>query len=153
MGSIDELHLDRPEIILNLWYVCDVDLYVYSLRARAYLGTGSDEEKLALLKKHSTTDYLIARLFQIPKGMTTHGLPVIPKAGLKILDSPIAIFEEAIKAIQNDLPNQTPLDIPKSPIVCVTTLVGDEGGNIYPVIDGEEYFSKMDDDDGQLSLF
>ena len=58
--------MNQPEIILNLWYVCDEWGFIYSLRARAYIGMGSDEEKLAMLQKFAQVDYLIARIFTIP---------------------------------------------------------------------------------------
>lgn len=56
----------EPEIILNLWYVHDEAGIIYSLRARAYVGFGSDKEKLALLQSHALVDYLIATPFPVP---------------------------------------------------------------------------------------
>ena len=38
------------EIILNLWYVYGVDGLIYSLRARAYVHKGNEEQKLKLLQ-------------------------------------------------------------------------------------------------------
>ena len=34
------------EVIMNLWYVRDGEGIIYSLRAKAYVAVGSDEEKL-----------------------------------------------------------------------------------------------------------
>ncbi len=36
------------EVILNLWYVRDEEGIIYSLRAKAYVADGSDEEKIKL---------------------------------------------------------------------------------------------------------
>ncbi len=69
--------MSDPEIILNLWYVVDDLGYIYSLRARAYLGSGSDDEKLAMLQKYAKTDYLIAKAFPIPKQFHINGQPIL----------------------------------------------------------------------------
>ena len=116
--------MDNPEIILNLWYVCDDQGVIYSLRARAYVGTGSDQEKSALLQKFAAVDYLIARIFPIPPKLHIQGQPVYHKAALDLMDSSIDLFAEAIQAIQRDLPSQTPLDIPSKPLICVTPSSG-----------------------------
>ncbi len=136
----------NAEIILNLWFVQDEDGVVYSLRARAYLGQGSDEEKLNFLKNFATVDHLVASVFPIPKafhvrfGDTAAAQSVAYRPALAALASPIAIFEEAIKALNDDLPAQTDLQIPAEPLVCLTNLIGDEDGNIRPVIDATRRF-------------
>ena len=58
--------LNEPEIILKLWYIGDEMGMIYSLRARAYVGTGSDGEKLAFLCSRAALDYLVAQPFPIP---------------------------------------------------------------------------------------
>jgi hypothetical protein len=51
--------MGEPEIVLNLWYVIDKGTgYAYCLLGRAYAMTGTDEEKLALLRELASTDYL-----------------------------------------------------------------------------------------------
>jgi hypothetical protein len=64
--------MDNPEIIVNLWFVHDDLGAIYSLRGRAFVGTGTDEEKLALLERLSWIDYLIAQPFPIPQQFHTH---------------------------------------------------------------------------------
>ena len=59
------------EIILNLWYVHDNNGFIYSLRARCYVGSGADDEKLTLLRRFAQTDYLIAQPFPIPERFHT----------------------------------------------------------------------------------
>jgi hypothetical protein len=63
--------VDNPEIVVNLWYLFDELGIIYSLRARADIVSGADEEKLALLRKFSETDYLIAQPFPVPKRLHT----------------------------------------------------------------------------------
>lgn len=53
--------MNQPEVMFNLWYVHGGDGVIYSLRVRAYLATGTEEENLAFLRKLAMTDYLIAR--------------------------------------------------------------------------------------------
>ncbi len=53
--------------MFNLWYVHGGDRFIYSLRARAYISTGNEKEDLAFLRRLASTDYLIAKPFQIPK--------------------------------------------------------------------------------------
>jgi len=133
--------MSQHEIILNLWYVIDDMGVIYALRARAYIGTGSDEEKMALLQQYALVDYLIARIFPIPSKFHIDGQPIYHKAGLDLMSSPAELFEEAIQALQRDLPSQTPLDIPTKPLVCVTPLMGDDDGNIRPQFSDIERYS------------
>lgn len=63
--------LNNPEIILSLWYIGDELGMIHSLRARAYIGTGSDEEKLAFLRSRAPIDYLVARPFPIAERFHT----------------------------------------------------------------------------------
>lgn len=131
----------QPEIILNLWYVCDDMGFIYSLRARAYFVVGTDEEKMNELQKHSQTDYLIARAFSIPARYHINGQAVYHKAAFDLLDSPVDLFREAINTLQNELPSQTPFDIPSKPVVCFTPLLGDDFGNIRPKIDEVDFLA------------
>jgi hypothetical protein len=124
--------MTKPEIILNLWYVHDDLGYIYSLRARAYLGYGSEQEKLAFLQQFARSDYLIARPFKIPKLWWLEGRPVFHQAVLQTWPSAIPLFLEAIRTLQAELPSQTPFDIPLRPLVCITPLLGDDDGHIRP---------------------
>jgi hypothetical protein len=56
-----------PEIIFNLWYVQDERGFIYSLRARAYIASGPESEKLTFLRTHADADYLIAKPFPVPE--------------------------------------------------------------------------------------
>jgi hypothetical protein len=131
--------MNQPEITLNLWYVGDELGIIYSLRARAYIGEGSDGEKLEDLRKHAGVDYLIAKAFPIPAKFYTNGQPIFHKTALAAIN-PVELFEEAISFLQSELPVQTSLDIPTSPLVCFTWLMGDDDGNVGPTIDEVDYF-------------
>lgn len=137
----------EPEIILNLWYIFDDTGMVYSLRARAYVRSGSDEEKLAFLQRFAETDYLIARPFPVPERFHTtvtdgegkRKMPVVLMRLLETQGGPVTaadLFGEAFKKIQEDLPAQTRLTIPTDPLICLTGLRANDSGNVRPQVDG-----------------
>jgi hypothetical protein len=141
--------MNAQEIMFNLWYVHGGDEFIYSLRARAYVCTGNDEDDLALLQRLAATDYLIAKPFSIPEPFyirktsvetgkdetlqVAHVSVVTQSAvALGMVGSQITIFEDAIKQLEKEFPAQSRLTVPENPLVCVTPLVGDEDGNIKP---------------------
>jgi hypothetical protein len=139
----------NPEIIFNLWYVYDDMGLIYSLRARAYVGEGSDPEKLGLLRRFAETDYLIARPFEVPQSFSSRIVDggssvdarVVPTAVLRDSDHPIALFEEALQALEAEIPAQTKLAMPRTPLVCITPLFGAEDGSIEPRVAGSMSFA------------
>ena len=136
--------MDTSEIVLNLWYVRDEEGIIYSLRVRPYVAKGTDEEKLAFLQERALLDYLIADPFSVPErfhlyvdsGGSAARTPVGHVSMLQTLDSPIALFEDALNAIESRFPAQTKLSIPKDPLSCTTPLMQDEQGLIVPRIEG-----------------
>ncbi|MYE89444.1 hypothetical protein F4X33_10665 [Candidatus Poribacteria bacterium] len=127
---------------MNLWYVMDEDGIIYSLRAKAYIGIGSEAEKLEFLQQRASLDYLVAEPFEIPQrfyiqigNMDTPDTTLVPVAHvsmLQTLDSPIILFEDALKIIEDRFPAQSQLDIPQQPIVCTTPLMQNQQGVIEP---------------------
>jgi hypothetical protein len=117
----------------------------YSLRVKAYVGEGSDKEKLDFLQQRAKLDYLIAEPFEIPQrfhvkigvGPESKIMPVAHVSMLQSLDSPIALFEDAIKAIENRMPVQTQERIPQDPLVCTTPLMQNKQGIIEPSFSGQ----------------
>lgn len=118
---------DQPEVILNLWYIYDNTGICYALRAKAYVATGTDEEKLELLRTLSLTDWRIAPIYPIPERhvvVTEFG----EKPGLYYLGSSgglndlLGLFEEAIQEVQKGFPADCKLEIPMAPITCLTPL-------------------------------
>jgi hypothetical protein len=146
------LNPDQPEVILNLWYVADNLGLIYSLRVRAYVAFGSDEEKLKQLRRTADVDYLIAKPFPVPKrfhtrimeGNTSKQMPVVPMNILGVFDSYIALWEDAIKALESEFPAQSNLSVPQDPIVCVTPLFGDDSGNIWPRYRGQALIKDLE---------
>jgi len=137
--------LESREVIVNLWYVRDEDGTMYSLRAKAYVCAGSDEQKLEFLQQRSSLDYLIADPFEIPRrfhiqigsGRDPKVMPVAHVSMLETLDSPIALFEEALKVIESRFPAQSQLGIPQDPLVCTTPLMQNKKGVIEPRVSGQ----------------
>ena len=132
--------MDNREIIVNLWCVIDEYGFIYSLRVKAYVGTGTDGEKLEFLQQRSFVDYLIAEPFAIPKrfhvrigpGLDSKTIPVAQTSMLEGLDSQTALFEDALKVIERRFPSQSDIKIPQEPLVCVTPLIKNEKGVIEP---------------------
>ena len=139
------------EIILNLWYVYGVDGLIYSLRARAYVHKGNEEQKLEFLQGFAEKDYLIAQPFPIPDcyhmeiitKVCKKKLPVFPTNLLDVHGGPVTIanlYEEVFRQIEKQLPVQTNLTISRDPLICVTPLLGDDYGNITPKFDSRSRF-------------
>ena len=139
--------MDEPEIILNLWYVFDDQGVIYSLRARAYVQSGSDEEKLRFLQRFAETDYLIARPFPVPErcftkvvaGTSEKRMPFMLMQTLEAHGGSMTaadLFEEAFKEIEKDFPASTKLSIPEDPLICLTGLYADDDGNLHARSDG-----------------
>lgn len=136
------------EVVLNVWYVRDEEGIIYSLRAKAYVVEGSDEEKMAFLQERARLDFLIAEPFEIPKrfhltigvGRNAKKMPVAHVTMLETLDSPIALFEDAIKTIENRFPVQSDLSIPQDPLFCTTPLMQNKHGIIEPCFSGQKRY-------------
>jgi hypothetical protein len=132
------------EIVLNLWYVRDDEGVIYSLRAKPYVVVGSDDEKLAFLQERAALDYLIAEPFSVPErfhltigaGRDGKRMPVAHVSMLQGLDSPIALFEDAIRVLEDRFPAQSNTAVPEDPLVCTTPLMQNEAGVIVPNIEG-----------------
>jgi hypothetical protein len=137
-----------PEIILNLWYVHDDEGVIYSLRARAYVAMGSDEEKLHLLQRHATLDYLIATPFPVPERFHTtfieldgnKKMPVALRSAIEATVGLQNIFEDVFVAMEKALPAQTKLSIGTDPLVCITPVLGNDDGALRVNIGGEKRF-------------
>ena len=132
--------MSNPEIILNLWYVMDDLGMIYSLRARCYVQSSSDEEKLAFLRGFAETDYFIAQPFPIPERLHTtiiegderRKMAVADHAALEVLGGAKS-FQEVFQEMDKQLPAQTKLSIGQDPLVCITPLLADEVGNMHPL--------------------
>ena len=137
--------MGNREIIVNLWYTQDEEGIIYSLRVKVYVGEGTDEEKIKFLQQRASLDYQVADPFEIPQrfhvqigiGGDSKIMPVAHVSMLQTLDSPIALFEDALKIIESRLPAQTRLEIPQDPLVCTTPLMQNKQGRIEPRFSGQ----------------
>ncbi len=138
--------MNDREVVLNLWYVRDEEGIIYSLRVKAYVAEGADEEKLTFLQKRARLDYLIAEPFEIPERfhltIDAKKMPVAHVNMLETLDSPIALFEDAFKTIENRFPAQSDLNISQDPLVCSTPLMQNKLGIIEPSFTGQIRYDK-----------
>lgn len=137
--------MNDQEIILNLWYVHDEHGFIYSLRVRAYVMVGSDEQKLRFLRERALLDYLIADPFEVSsrhhvtiiEGDEKKKLPVGHVRMLETFESPIAIFEDAMKKLQARMPAQTKVQISQSALTCTRPLIQSSNGDIVPQFSGK----------------
>ena len=132
--------MDNPEIVINLWYLFDEQGIIYSLRGRAYIVPGTDEEKLAFLRRLSKTDYLIAQPFPVPERLHATFVGEDSRPKLAVADHRIVdelggaevLFEEVLVELEKQLPAQTKLSIGQAPLICITPLLANEHGNLSP---------------------
>ena len=89
-------------------------------------------------------DFLIARPFEIPKRfhiiINDDRVPFGHISMLQTLDSPLAIFEDAIKLVEESFPAQSNISIKDYPLFCITALLGDEDGVVHPYDNNYELF-------------
>lgn len=99
---------DDAEICLNCWYFTDDTGIVLRLAAKAYALTGTDEEKLAVLKALSATDHLTATHAKVPErfvitmedGQKFRG--AVPAVTMQ--PNSIPYFDDLIESLIKDLP-------------------------------------------------
>lgn len=139
-GANAELPISA-EIIANLWYVIDDQGFIYSLRIALYVAGGSDEAKLELLNSRAYLDYLVARQFPIPARYGTSFVQddgsktkfaVIHHNSLATIGGADQLFFDGLGEMGKDLPAQTRLAIPESPMIKITSLVAQPNGELIP---------------------
>jgi hypothetical protein len=135
-----------PEVIVNLWYYVDENKeFIFSLAGRGYIADGTDEEKIELLKKLSTTDYPNAICRFVPNRYKVHyaGKTQAGIAPVSELDNPSTqLFEEIYQGIEADMERlanlqHLPLDglkIPENPLFVMTALYRDDYGEVQPYV-------------------
>jgi hypothetical protein len=129
--------LKSSEVVLNLWAYVDKDGYIYRLAGKYYVMDGDDEEKLALLRALSRTDFLSSEWSQVP-------------ANFKIInhDEHSHIFSQLLEKLANALPwqlractdgyKQFKLELPQDPL-CVTTVIMEYAdGSLVPMISSDQ---------------
>lgn len=132
------------EIILNLWYVTG-GTFIYELRMKKYIASGTDDQKLKILQIRSKSDFNNAQVYPVPENMKSevnlfsesHENKKVQMCMLSTLDlmgGKLALFREIIL----NVPNHGFHYDPQSPMICITALV-DNDGQLSPQIDGFEH--------------
>jgi len=143
----------QSELVLNLWAIYDAGVgMIYGLAGRAYCLSGSDEQKLAMLRSLSSTDHVTAKRFRVPDRFSVQcsdGTVRMSVAPMQAIHDPAAqLFEEMFDNVAADLP---PLmegrgeefvprkqSIPAEPLCVVTVLYEDEEGAIRALVTDED---------------
>jgi hypothetical protein len=100
------------ETILNIYLIIYNDL-VTGFKAKAYLQTGSDEEKIIFLKRNAKNDFETAYFFDSPVDKRGQFMPYNRFTKLEKHGMHYQLFEEIFQKF----------DIPDKPLVCVTPIV------------------------------
>ena len=66
-------------------------------------------------------------------------VPVLPVDSYNLM-APLSVFEDAIQAMEAELPGFCPLSVPQEPVVCITPLKIDDTGRIRPEFSGRRSF-------------
>jgi predicted RNA-binding protein with RPS1 domain len=141
--TIEDVRSDphgEGEIILNLWYVTS-RIVISSLRAKAYVASGTDEEKLHFLRTRANHDYRNARVFPVPEHLkadvTIDGITAgkaCTHATLDFMGGVPALFREIIAST----PKAGFRFDPTQALVCITGLIEEDDGRLSVHIDRSE---------------
>ena len=137
--------MDASELAVNLWgYIDQSTGMVYAVAGKAYALTGTDDEKLAVLRQLATADHLTVTRERLPKsfsvsdgnekreGMMSPGI---------VRDNVLYAFEPLLKLLEHDLPpipnfitnKHTLQRIPEEPLYVLTFLMEDDAGKVTPI--------------------
>lgn len=140
--------MNNPELILNLWAIHDPgDNVIYGLAGRAYYATGTDDQKLALLKQLAVSDFVMALRMPVPErfSIESEGETMSGFCKLNELYNPATtLFEEMYQELESEILFRYKADsegdaipdalkISVNPLFVITALVEDENGVIRAV--------------------
>lgn len=145
---------ESPEVVLNLWAYVDEGGYIPRLAGKSYVMDGNDEEKLALLRALSRTDFLSAELCKVPVNFTItnpDGEAITGIATTSVLSDPIShshLFSQLLEKLADSLPQQLRscadgyeqfrLELPQDPL-CVTTVIMEyDDGRLIPMVSNNQ---------------
>lgn len=145
-----ERPLQNPEVVLNLWAYAGADGYVLRLAGKAYVMEGKDEDKLALLRQLSATDFLSAAWQKVPANfsMTNPDGEVMKGIAhasmLTDTNSQGFLFGPLMEVLAKDLPEQMRsidgnyepfrLELPNAPLTVTTVVIEHEDGRLVPMV-------------------
>ncbi len=146
--------LEEPEVVLNLWAYVNEGGYILRLAGKSYVMDGDDEEKLALLRELSKTDFLSASWCKVPSGFTLknpEGEEMSGVAHASLLSNPIShghLFGPLMEELAGSLPDQLRsyngeyaifrLDLPREPLNVTTIVMEYEDGRLVPMVSGQQ---------------
>ena len=133
------------ELVVNLWaYIDKAAGMVYAISGKTYAMSGTDDNKLALLKQLATFDYITVKKQALPKNFVVdvgdkklEGFTTPAVVGQNVCQ----VFEVVLRALEAQLPpienfftfQKTPRTISKEPLYVLTFLMEDDGGNVTPL--------------------
>lgn len=151
--TASEQPLGAPEVVLNLWAYASADDYIMRLAGKTYVMQGEDEDKLALLRLLSATDFPSAPWCKVPanfKLINSDGSEMVGVAATSSLSDPYShghLFGSLIEDLAQALPEQLQsisgeysqfrLELPENPLTITTLVVEHEDGRLVPMISGE----------------
>jgi hypothetical protein len=98
----------QPELIFNLWYVHNDRGIILCLIIREYIVSGTDQEKLNILKERGKYDWICSRIFDVPEkyhvtSFTPEGTKIVPFSHTLLLEQTKkgrGLFDEALETIK-----------------------------------------------------
>lgn len=145
-----ERPLHDPEVVLNLWAYAGSDGYVRRLAGKAYVMDGDEEQKVALLRSLSSTDFLSATCEAVPKsfrlmdlnGRLLQGVTLHSIIGIRAYHS--RLFGPLMERLAQGLPEQAKkvagtyskfrMELPEDPLTVTTVVVEYDDGRLVPVV-------------------
>jgi len=140
--------MTNPEIILNLWAIHDPeDNVIYGLAGRAYYVSGTDEQKIALLKQLAVSDFVLALRMPVPERycIESGGESLSGLCSLNELYNPAtSLFRDLYCELEREFMFHSAsggdgagspgaITIPDNPLYVITALVEDDNGVIRAV--------------------
>jgi hypothetical protein len=147
------VELESPEVVLNLWAYVDEGGYIIRLAGKSYVMDADDDEKLALLRVLSRTDFLSANWCKVPanfKLINPDGKTMAGVATASMLSDPNShsqIYSELFETLADSIPKQLRvsedgyeefrLELPQAPL-CVTTVIMEyDDGRLIPMVSSD----------------
>jgi len=144
--EVEDVRRDRSEngeVILNLWYVTD-GYIISSLRSKAYVASGTDQEKLGFLQKRANSDFRAAQAHPVPDSLKTE-VKLVGESGvasvgrecthqmLDMMGGYMALFRAVVEATPS---HGFHFDTSQA-MMCITGLVKGTDGELSVQIDKE----------------
>jgi hypothetical protein len=126
---------------LNLWYETD-GFIISSLRSKAYVASGTDEEKLAFLQERANADFADAKLYPVPDAMKAE-VKLVGESGsasigrectletLEMMGGYMALFRDIVKSTPS---HGFRFDTSQA-LMCITGLARRPNGELVVKID------------------